>query len=122
MPLAPLDAFRGLPLPGGFVLTGIALVEGRMLDPIGRPALARTTIQGRELSIALDAAQSADELSISIYHELLEGLTVAFPQPPLSVLELTEAGFERAAHEAHARFGVATPASVLAFLASFGFR
>lgn len=117
-----LSSFRELPLPGGFILTAIDAVPGPLLDPIGRKALAKTTIQGSRISIVFDQSQPDEEQSVSIYHELLEGLTVAVARPPAEVEEFCEGDFEREARGALARFGVATPVSVLTFLASFGFR
>ena len=75
MPAVPaphLSSFRGLPLPGGFTLDSIEAVPGPLVDPIGRAALAKTTIQGARITVVFDAAQSADEQSISIYHEQIE--------------------------------------------------
>jgi len=117
-----LSEFRELILPGGFVLSGVELVPGPLIDPIGRPALARTTIQGRDIRITLDQAQAASEQSISIYHEVLEGLTVAFTDPPVSVLDFCEADFEREARAAHERLGFASAKNVLMLLKNFGFR
>jgi hypothetical protein len=122
MPEPDLSAFRALPLPGGFVLDSIKAVPGPLIDPIGRAALAKTTIQGTRITIVFDREQSVDEQSISIYHEVIEGLTVGLPAPPLSVTDFCEGDFEREARAAFQRFGVATPATVLAFLATFDFR
>ena len=83
--------------------------------------MAKTAIQGQRIAIVLDQAQPPNEQSISIYHELLEGLTVALHRPPASVIEFCEGDFEREARQAFDRFGIATPESVLAFLATFGF-
>ena len=47
-----------------------------MRDAIGRPALARAVIEGRTISIEIATAQAPEELSVSIYHELLEAMTV----------------------------------------------
>jgi hypothetical protein len=47
------------------------------------------------------------ELSISLYHEVLEAATVAGYSPPPTVLEFNEGRFEEAAQSAHARLGVA---------------
>ncbi len=117
-----LSLFRKMSLPGGFILDTIEAVPGPLIDPIGRSALAKTTIQGTRIAIVFDAAQPADEQSISIYHELLEGLTVALPSPPAVVKDFCESDFEREARAAWERFGIATPSTVLAFLTSFGFR
>ncbi len=121
MPAPNLPSFHDLPLPGGFILSAIALVPGPMIDPIGRSALAKTVIEGRRIAIVLDQAQPPDEQSISIYHEMLEGLTVAFTSPPAAVADFCEADFEREARLALQRFGIATPQSVLAFLTAFDF-
>ena len=55
-------------------------------------------------------------------HEVLEAATVAVEYPPLSVVEFNEGAFERAAQAAHARSGIASPASLHQMLAEFGFR
>ena len=122
MPPPATDAFRNLPLPGGFLLASVELDANPLTDAIGRAALAKTTVEGSALTITLALGQSDEEQSISLYHELLEGLTVAWSIPPAAVIEFCEADFEREAREAHNRFGVASPASVLAFLAAFDFR
>ena len=122
MPSLNLREFRALILPGGFILSEVELAPGPLIDPIGRPALARTTIQGREIRITLDHAQLESEQSISIYHEALEGLTVAFIDPPVSVLDFCEADFEREAKAAHERLGFASAKNVLMLLKNFGFR
>lgn len=92
-----------------------------MSDAIGRPALARVVIEGNTISIDLVANQTSDELSVSIYHELLEALTVGVTSPPQAVCDLNEAGFEKAAQDAHRRHGLANPDTVLKFLHEFGF-
>ena len=117
-----LDQFSGLQLPQGFVLIRIELVQAPMRDAIGRPALARAVIEGRTIFIDLAADQTADELSVCIYHELLEAMTVGVALPPLMVCDLNEAGFERAAKDAHRRHGLAKACSVIDFLHEFGFK
>lgn len=61
-----LQLFRNVALPGGLVLTRVALADESLFDPLGRPALARTIVVGNELEIILLAAQSEDEFSISL--------------------------------------------------------
>ncbi len=116
-----LESFKSLRLPGGVILLGIELEEAPMVDAIGRPALAKAVIEGNTVAVALAAGQAPAEMSISIYHELLEALTVALAAPPASVCDFNEAGFEDAAREAHRRFGLASPSTVLTFLHDFGF-
>jgi hypothetical protein len=116
-----LTPFKSLRLPNGFTLLKIELVASPMCDAIGRPALAKAVIEGDTISIDLVADQTSDELSVSIYHELLEAMTVGVPSPPQAVCDLNEAGFEKAAQDAHRRHGLANPHNVLSFLHEFGF-
>jgi hypothetical protein len=116
-----LTQFSGLRLPQGFILLGIEFVDAPMRDAIGRPALARAVIEGRTVSIEIAAAQTPEEWSVSIYHELLEAMTVGVQSPPRAVWDLDEAGFEQAAQDAHRLHGLANPRNVLTFLSDFGF-
>jgi hypothetical protein len=92
-----------------------------MRDAIGRPALARAVIEGHTVSIEIASAQTPDELSVSIYHKLLEAMTVGVQSPPRAVRDLNESGFEQAAQDAHRLHGLANPRNVLTFLSDFGF-
>jgi hypothetical protein len=117
-----LEAFEYQPLRGGFLLIKIVISAEPLHDAIGRVALARTTIVGPNISIELSAsALSPDEVSVSIYHEVLEAATVGALTPPATVCELNEAGFEAAAQAAHRVFGAATPETLNRMLDSFGF-
>jgi hypothetical protein len=51
---------------------------------------------------------SDEELSVTLYHEILEGATVASSHPPETVCDLNEAGFEAAARRAHETWGEAS--------------
>lgn len=115
-----LTGFNGLNLPGGFHLREIQFSEANMIDPLGRPALAKSVIEGTKISISLQPL-AEPEISVSIYHEILEALTVAHDSPPESVLMMNEADFEQAAQDAHQKFGFATPSSVISFLHLYGF-
>lgn len=115
------EQFSDLQLPQGFLLLGVEVAEAPMLDAIGRPALARAVIENGTISIYLTADQTPDEMSVSIYHEVLEAMTVGVFSPPAEVCDLNEAGFEQAAKDAHRRHGLANAASVLIFLREFGF-
>jgi hypothetical protein len=85
-------------------------------------ALARTTIIGSNLEIELCGTNSdPGELSVSLYHEVLEAAAVAALHPPAAVCELNEAAFEAAARECHRRLGTASPAALNQMLAEFGF-
>ena len=120
--LMNLEEFRHLPLRGGFLLRRVAFTAEPMVDALERPALARTTIIGSNIEIEhCGINPDAGEISVSLYHEVLEGAAVAALHPPASVCELNEAGFEAAARECHHRLGTASPAALNQMLAEFGF-
>ena len=62
------------------------------------------------------------ELSVTLYHEILEAVTVACDHPPASVLEFNEGDFEQAAKTAHARWGPASPHNLNRRLQFHGFQ
>jgi hypothetical protein len=117
-----LEEFQFLPLRGGFLLLRVVLFAEPMVDALGRKALARTTITGCNLEIELGIPVSdPDELSVSLYHEVLEAAAVAAIHPPKPVCELNEAGFEAAARDCLRRLGRACPATLNQMLEDFGF-
>jgi hypothetical protein len=113
--------FENLEFPSGHFIESIRLVEAKMLDPIGRPALAKSIIEGKRIRIEISDQLDSREIAVSIYHEVLEALTVAVDAPPQSVMELNEAGFEKEACEAYDVFGSPTPEIVLSWIKSKGF-
>jgi len=113
--------FSNLALPNGIRLTRVVETDVAMIDPMGRTALAKTAITGREMIILLVAGLDEREKSISLYHEILEGLTVAVRNPPQTVTDFVESDFEAAAITAHERFGFADPEKVIMFLRIYGF-
>ncbi len=117
-----LDAFDYQPLRGGLLLVKITVNAEPMFDAIGRVALARTSIIGANITIELSSALAdRGEVSISIYHEVLEAATVGAMNPPAAVCELNEAGFDASARNAHATLGEASPDTLNRMLADFGF-
>jgi hypothetical protein len=94
-----------------------------ILAPTGQRLSAKgwrgATTLGNDIFLRADLDER--ELSVSLYHEVLEAATVAADQPPEAVLELNEAEFETAAQSAHTRPGIASPASLNQMLAEFGF-
>lgn len=117
-----LNDFIELPLRGGFLLLRVVINSEPMVDAVGRLALARTVIVGSTLEIELGGSDpDPNEISVSLYHEVLEAAAVAASQPPTSVSELNEAGFEAAARSCHQRLGVASPATLNQMLEEFGF-
>lgn len=113
--------FLGLRLIGGFVIRDIAFSDAPFLDAIGREAIAQTTIHGLDLWMLIRAGLSEEELSISLYHEVLEAVSVGSASPPESVMDFNEAAFEKAAQEAHGRWGMASPKNLNLMLQFHGF-
>lgn len=116
-----LRPFQNLQLRGGFVIAEVRLTAEVLLDPLERAAVALTIVRGHRFNIFLSADMDERELSISLYHEVLEAATVAAERPPDFVTGLNEAGFERAAQAAHVRHGVASPHGLNRMLEEFGF-
>lgn len=100
-----LGTFYGARLSGGFVISAIDLTQQPLEDALGRKAVAKTTVRGKEFHIALRHDLDDKELSLSLYHEVLEAATVAASSPPESVLPFNEGDFERVAHEMHGSLG-----------------
>jgi hypothetical protein len=116
-----LAPFQNLRLRGRFLIAKVQLTAEPLLDPIERAAAAQTIIRGTVFEILLRADLDERELSISLYHEVLEAATVASDFPPQNVIDFNEGNFERAAQSAHERFGMASPAALERLLAEFGF-
>ena len=114
--------FKNLRLHGGFLIKDIGLTDEPIMDAIGREAVAQTSGIAREFRLLIRAGLSEPELSITLYHEILEAASVAIASPPATVMDFNEADFERAAHEAHERWGNASPASLNLLLQFHGFR
>ena len=117
-----LAPFQNLALRGGFLLAEVQLTAQPLLDPSERAATAQTVIRGQRFHIFLRADLDARELSVSLYHEVLEAATVAAERPPDAVLEFNEGHFEQAAQAAHERLGIASPRNLNQLLADFGFQ
>jgi hypothetical protein len=114
--------FKNLRLHGGFIIKDIGLTDEPIVDAIGREAVAQTSGIAREFRLLIRAGLSEPELSITLYHEILEASSVAIASPPATVMDFNEADFERAAREAHERWGNASPANLNLLLQFHGFR
>ena len=117
-----LKQFKNLRLHGGFVITDIQLTDDPILDALGREAIAQTRGLVREFRLLIRSGLSEEELSITLYHEILEAASVALANPPASVIEFNEADFERAARSAHERWGNASWMNLNLMLQFHGFR
>jgi hypothetical protein len=114
-------SFRDLKLHGGFILKDVVFATEPMLDALNREALAKTTIIGQEFRITLQAGLSQEEISVSLYHEILEAATLASLNPPQSVIDFNEGDFEQKAIETHGRIGEASLENLNRMLQFFGF-
>ncbi|HEY1719393.1 MAG TPA: hypothetical protein VGH42_14030 [Verrucomicrobiae bacterium] len=117
-----IGQFKNLRLHGGFIIKDIELTDEPIVDAIGREAIAQTSGIAREFQLFIRSGLSEEELSITLYHEILEAASVALADPPASVIDFNEADFERAAREAHQRWGNASPARLNLLLQFHGFR
>jgi hypothetical protein len=117
-----INQFKNLQLQGGFTITDIELTDAPIVDAIGREAIAQTSAIAREFRLIIRSGLSEEELSITLYHEILEAASVAIANPPAGVMDFNEADFERAAHNAHDRWGNASPANLNLLLQFHGFR
>ncbi len=91
-----LQAFVGRAILGGFTIIRLELTGDSLVDAIGRQALAKTRITGKRIEILIRTPLSDEEFSITLYHQILEAMTVASEHPPSSVVMLNEADFEHA--------------------------
>ena len=117
-----IGQFRSLRLHGGFTILKIELTDTPIVDAIGREAIAQTSAIARDFRLLIRAGLSEEELSITLYHEILEAASVAISEPPASVMDFNEADFERVAREAQGRWGNASPANLNLLLQFHGFR
>ena len=114
--------FQNLKLHGGFIIVGIEFTAEPLVDALEREAIAKTKIVGKKFELLVQNALSQEELSITLYHEVLEAATMPCFDPPDSVIEFNEGDFEREAHAMHAKLGEASPENLNRMLQSFGFR
>jgi hypothetical protein len=116
------NSFQGLRLRGGFIIVRLEFVMKPLVDAVGRSALAKTQIVGRDFHLTILSDLSDKEKSVTLYHEVLEATTVASSEAPVSVQDFNEGDFERAAYEAHERYGPVSPESMDRMLQFYGFR
>jgi hypothetical protein len=115
-------SFKNVHLHGGFFITEVEFTHEPMVDALEREAIAQTRIVGLKFRLLIRAGLSRKELSVTLYHEVLEAATVASLHPPDRVMDFKEGDFERAAHDAHDKFGDASPENLSRMLQSYGFR
>ena len=115
-------AFKNTRLRGGFVIVTVEFTNEPMVDALGREAIAKTGIVGISFDLRIRAGLDERELSVTLYHEILEAAAVASSDPPASVLDFNEADFERTAYAMHNELGAASPENLNRMLQLHGFR
>ena len=116
------SSFENAALRGGFTIVHVAFAAEPLADALGREAIAQTGIVGRKFHLLIRSGLSDKEFSVTLYHEILEAMTVACFDPPASVTDFNEGDFERAGYEAHEQLGAASPENLNRMLQSYGFR
>lgn len=116
-----LSAFQNLGLRGDFKILRLELTDEPIADAIGREAVARTRIVGVDFDLLIRSDLSQRELSVTVYHEILEAAAVAVENPPAAVRELNEGDLDRAAYQAHEQFGEVSPQNLDRMLQVYGF-
>ncbi len=107
-----IASFRNVRLQGGFSVAEIRFTHEPLTDALGREALAQTRIVGMEFRLLIRSSLNDEELSVTLYHEILEAAAVGSLNPPKSVASFTEADFEQTARKMHDLFGEASPETV----------
>jgi len=102
-------SFKNIRLQGGFVVAEVEFTREPLLDALGREAAAQTRIVGKEFRLLIRAGLSQRELSVTLYHEILEAAAVASWHPHASVAAFNEGDFEQAAQTVHDQLGEASP-------------
>jgi hypothetical protein len=115
------ESFEGHRLRGGFVIAGIEWATEALTDALGREAIAQTRINGRSFHLLIRRGLSDKELSVTMYHEVLEAALVASTMPPGGLMDFNEGDFEHAAYQMHEALGFASPDNLNAMLKHFGF-
>jgi hypothetical protein len=122
MLMSQFDFLAGTTLHSGLLIESIDY-EDELFDVIGRPATGWTRQIGHRLKITLLRGLSADEASVTIYHELIEGaMGVHFPDGvPVALHEVNEAQIDALAVEYHQRLGPVTVETLNEMLQDLGF-
>src|SRR5947207_963284 len=113
------ESFRNFRLRSGFTVSRVEITNKPLVDAIGRQAIARTAIIAHKFYISVRGGLTEEELSVTLYHEILEAVTVASDNPPAGVRMFNEGDF---AYRAHNELCEASLATIDLMLQSHGFR
>ena len=114
--------FCGLLLLEDLSISQVAVVDTPIQDLFGNLASGKTLVAGRKLHIQISSALSDMEKSVTLYHEVLEALTVVTAHVPESVRNFAEKEFEQEGYRTFNRFGMATPSALHRMLQFYGFK
>ena len=117
-----INQFKNLSLHGGFIIIDVELTDEPIVDALGREAIGQTRIIAHEFRLLIRSGLSDEELSITLYHEILVAAAIAAANPPAGMIDFNEADFEQAARAAHDRWGNVSPAKLNLLLQFHGFR
>jgi hypothetical protein len=113
---------RKATLGSGFSIESISVAEGK-LGSRGT-SLGQTTIEpirSGKMTIPLAPGQTPYEQSVSIYHEVLEAVSLDAKKPPAMLLDLSEQDYDLLAYMAQEQFGTATVENLQKLLVALGF-
>jgi hypothetical protein len=113
--------FAGAQIRGGFEIVRLDVADTPLVDALGREAIARTHIIAKQFFVIIRPGLTEEEISVTIYHEILAAATVASIDPPKAVRGFNEGDFERAAYQAHEQFGQVSPENLDRMLQFYGF-
>jgi hypothetical protein len=114
--------FPDLHLVESLSISEVSVVDGPIEDLFGQSAAGKTLIAGGKLHIQILSSQSDEEKSVTLYHEILEAITVAATFVPGRFRDFAERDFEREGYRAFNQFGPASPSSLAAMLQFHGFK
>lgn len=117
-----LEPFKRFRLHGGFVVQDVETVPGLIVDAVGREASAHTRVQGQSFHLLMRSGMNDGEMSVTLYHEILEAAAVAVDYTPAGVEDFCEADFVQAGYEAFKRWGDVSPENLSLMLIFHGFR
>ena len=120
-PVINTATFKNIRLRGGFVVVSVEIVSEPMVDALGREAIAKTGIVGMKFNLLVRAGLDERELSVTLYHEILEAAAAASADPPASERDFNEADFERTAYAMHETLVEASPENLNRMLQLHGF-
>lgn len=117
-----LEPFKNFRLHGGFVIRDLQTAPGRIVDVVGREASAQTRIRGRAFHLLVRSGLNDGEISVVLYHEVLEAAAVAVDYAPGGVEDFSEDAFVEAGYDAFERWGAVSPDNLSLMLIFHGFR